>query len=165
MLGVPLIMASITQLPMAADRPVESLALSTDADRMVLFFGYVDCPDVCPTTMSAVREAYERYPADAGGPRFGVTFVNLTEAGEGVAAAYARHFHPTFEGLQASGEDRRALLQELGVRFQRSANGPGGWHTDSVYLLKRVGAQWRLRTVVRRRPLEPAQLVALLQEL
>lgn len=156
-------MAGITQVPTPMNRPVRSLELPMDADRMLLFFGYVDCPHVCPTTMTALRETYDQYGDDNA--RLSVVFVNLTEADDGVADGYAKNFNDNFVGIQASIEDRPALLTELGVRYARSKSGPTGWHTDSVYVLARNGRTWNLRTVVQQTPIEPKALAALVKEL
>lgn len=164
LLGPPFIMAGITTLPTSMDREVHSLSLPQDVDRFVLFFGYVDCPAICPTTMAALREVYLRVIARQNEPTLGVGFVNLIEAPSGVAQQYAQHFHPSFTGLQAHAEDRGALMRELGVRFDRSAEGPAGWHTDSVYLLVNMSGHWRLRKVVRS-PIDIDQLTTLIQEL
>jgi len=164
LLAVPLILAAISQLPVTMNREVHSVQLPQSVDRMALFFGYVDCPAVCPTTMSALRQVYLQYSEDPERASLGVTFVNLAPPSGAQVADYAAHFHPDFFGLQANAADRGAFMRELGVRFDRSAAGPAGWHTDSIYLLRREAAVWRVRRVVRS-PIEPQQVVALLQEI
>lgn len=164
LLAVPLILAAISQLPVTVNREIHSLELPHSVDRMALFFGYVDCPAVCPTTMGALKQVYLQYAEDPSRAPLGVTFVNLAPPSQAKAAAYAAHFHPDFFGLQANAADRGAFMRELGVRFDRSASGPAGWHTDSIYLLRREQAIWSVRRVVRS-PIEPEQVVALLQEI
>jgi cytochrome oxidase Cu insertion factor (SCO1/SenC/PrrC family) len=163
-LAVPGILAAVTQLPTRTDRPFTALSLPTQADRALLFFGYVDCPHVCPTTLQALRQVHAAYGARHPGAALGVTFVNLTPAEPGVADRYAKAFEPSFDGLQSTESDRGALMRALGVRFERGPNAEG-WHTDAVYLLTRRGADWSLRTVVSQRPLDPEHIVELLEDL
>ena len=164
-LTVPLILAGLTQLPVHMNRPVTAIPLPSDADRMLLFFGYVDCPQICPTTMAALRRAHDVYTLHEATPRLTVTFVNLTEAADGVADRYAKHFDPSFHGVQSTEQDRAALMRELGVRFERKKDDPAGWHTDSVYVLAREGDTWNVRTVIRERPLDPDRIAELVEDL
>jgi len=162
---VPLILAGLTQLPVHMKRPVTAIPLPMDADRMLLFFGYVDCPQICPTTLAALRRARDVYTLHETGPHLTVTFVNLTAADDGVADRYAKAFDPDFHGVQSSEQHRAALMRELGVRFERKKDDPTGWHTDSVYVLAREGDIWNVRTVIRERPLDPDRIAEIVEEL
>ncbi len=113
--------------------------------------------------MNALREVYEGYGDDDSRPL--VVFVNLTEADDGVADGYAKNFNDNFVGIQATQEDRPALLRELGVRYARAESSPTGWHTDSVYVLARTGRTWNLRKVVQQGRLGPEALAGLVKEL
>ncbi|HEX4857624.1 MAG TPA: SCO family protein, partial [Usitatibacteraceae bacterium] len=69
---------------------------------VVLFFGYTQCPDVCPTTLSEMRKAMGLLGDDAA--RLQVLFVSVDPARDtrDVLAKYVPAFHPSFLGL--SGE-------------------------------------------------------------
>lgn len=164
-LSVPALLAAFVGVPMPMDSPVRSIDLPDDRERMLVFFGYVDCPQVCPGTMQALKGIYEAYQRIGDPGRLGIAFVNLTAASDGVAARYARAFHPDFLGLQAGPRDRGALMRELGVRFDRDDDSPAAWHTDFVYVLVRTEDGWRLRTVLKQRPFEPEDVVARLLDL
>lgn len=162
-LAVPGLLASFTQLPTTTDRPVTSVELPPDYDALLVFFGYVDCPQICPTTLVRLEQIYDA--ASRPGLDLGVVFVNLTPAEPGVAARYAKAFHPDFEGVQADLRDRGALMRELGVRFDRDDDSPAGWHTDSTYVLQRSEDGWRLRAVVPRPRLRPETIHEILEGL
>ena len=164
-LAVPGLLASFTQLPLQTDRPVEAIELPDGYDRMLVFFGYVDCPQVCPTAMARLQQIYGALDRTHSADRLGVTFVNLTEAPPDVAVAYAKAFHPAFEGVQAGPRARGGLMREFGVRFERDADSPAGWHTDSAYLMQRTPAGWRLRAVVPRADLRERTIRGLLSDL
>ena len=66
---------------------------------VVLFFGYTQCPDVCPTTLSTMREAMTLLGDDA--KRVQVLFATVDPARDTPAllAQYVPSFHPSFLGL------------------------------------------------------------------
>jgi protein SCO1/2 len=61
---------------------------------VVLFFGYTQCPDVCPTTLSTMREAMSLLGQDA--KRVQVLFVTVDPARDTpqLLAQYVPSFHP-----------------------------------------------------------------------
>lgn len=66
---------------------------------VVLFFGYAQCPDVCPTTMTEMAEVKQKLGAD--GDRVQVLFVTVDPARDTppVMKAYMGAFDPTFIAL------------------------------------------------------------------
>lgn len=53
------------------------MAMRAQADELLLvYFGYTNCPDVCPTTMADVGRAIKDLPTDLG-PRVDVAMVSL----------------------------------------------------------------------------------------
>ena len=82
-----------------------------------LFFGFVNCPDICPTTLAtlaAVRRALADLPA---GERPGVALVSVDPARDTppILARYVTHFDPSFTGLTGAPGELDALAQDLGV--------------------------------------------------
>lgn len=51
------------ELPIAAGGEVLP-AVADDGGLRIVYFGYTSCPDVCPTTMSDVKQALAELPAD-----------------------------------------------------------------------------------------------------
>ena len=101
---------------------------------VVMFFGYTQCPDVCPTTMTDMAEVKRRLGPD--GERVQVIFVTLDpdrDTAE-VLSQYVPGFDPSFLGLRRhEGRDRgdRQGLQGLlpeGARQDRDVlhDGPHG---------------------------------------
>lgn len=164
-LCVVALLFSFTQLPVQADRPVRSIDLPAGYERMLVFFGYVDCPKVCPTAMFRLAAIYGDLEGTPASARLGVTFVNLTDAEASAVGAYARAFHPTFEGVQAGPRARGGLMRELGVRFDRDNDSAAGWHTDSVYLLEQADDGWRLKAVIPRPNLQTKTVLRLIEGL
>ena len=66
---------------------------------VAMFFGYTQCPDVCPTTMSDLRKVMQQLGPDAD--KVQVLFVTLDPKRDtpAVLAKYVPSFHPSFLGL------------------------------------------------------------------
>ena len=67
---------------------------------VVLFFGYTQCPDVCPTTLAALAQTMKSLGADAS--RVQVVFVTVDperDTGE-LLASYVTAFDPSFVALR-----------------------------------------------------------------
>ncbi|MGI4812529.1 MAG: SCO family protein [Janthinobacterium lividum] len=67
---------------------------------VVLFFGYLHCPDVCPTTMAELAQAMTQLGSDAG--KVQVLFVTVDPQRDTPQAldAYVTAFNPSFAGLR-----------------------------------------------------------------
>lgn len=117
---------------------------------VVLFFGYTQCPDICPTTLSAMRDAMKKLGSDAG--RVQVLFVTLDPARDTreVLAQYVPWFHPDFIGLTGDDAAIASVAKDFKVFYAKQpGNQPGSYsidHTSSSYIFDPKG---RLRLLVR----------------
>lgn len=87
---------------------------------VVMFFGYTQCPDVCPTTMSEMVDVKRRLGAD--GDRLQVLFVSVDPERDtpDVLKAYMRNFDSSFLALYASSpEQLAALARNFKVYFKK----------------------------------------------
>ena len=117
---------------------------------VVLFFGYTQCPDVCPTTLSAMAEVAKLLGKDAA--RLQVVFVTLDPERDTPAliAEYMTQFDPGFIGLRGDAATTDATAKEFKVFYSRQATGSAGGytldHTAGSYVFDPQG---RLRLYVR----------------
>jgi protein SCO1 len=97
---------------------------------VVLFFGYTQCPDVCPTTLSELAEAMKRLGPDAD--RVQVLFVTIDPGRDTPAllAQYVPAFDPRFVGLYGDAEATARTAKEFKVIYQKQ---PGP--TPSTYTM------------------------------
>jgi len=95
---------------------------------VVVFFGYTQCPDACPTTLSALAEAMKKLGPDAD--RVQVLFVTVDPARDTPAllAAYVPAFDPRFAGLYGDAAATERVAKEFKVIYQKQ---PGA--TPSTY--------------------------------
>ncbi|HET7098363.1 MAG TPA: SCO family protein [Casimicrobiaceae bacterium] len=86
---------------------------------VVLFFGYTQCPDVCPTTLAALAETMKSLGADAS--RVQVVFVTVDpdrDTGE-VLASYVTAFDPSFVGLRGDADAIARTAKEFKILYQK----------------------------------------------
>lgn len=134
--------ASDLELTLAADESrIVFGDLAARARWTLVFFGFVDCPDVCPLTMAGLAETYR----DLGEPD-GLQIVMVTVDPEQDDAErlhrYVSAFHPAFVGLGGSSEDVAAAAKRFFIGY--SGTGSEIVHTEAVGLVDDAG---RLRAV------------------
>ncbi len=86
---------------------------------VIMFFGYTQCPDVCPTTMVELRSALQQLGADAA--RVQVLFVTLDPERDTreLLANYVPAFDPSFLGLYGDLETTAKTAKEFRVFYQK----------------------------------------------
>jgi len=86
---------------------------------VVLFFGYTQCPDVCPTTMAELAEAKRLLGPD--GQKVQGLFVTFDPERDTpqVLKAYMANFDPTFIALRGSPEQLAALAKDFKVFYKK----------------------------------------------
>ena len=99
---------------------------------VVLFFGYTQCPDVCPTSMAELAEAKKRLGDD--GKRFQVVFVSLDPNRDTpqVLDQYMAAFDPSFVALRpATDADVAAITKRFHIYAAKAqaANGASDAYT------------------------------------
>ena len=115
-----------------ARRPAPPLDLTTDrgqpfdlaalrGDIVLVYFGYTDCPDVCPTTLADLA----RITRDLGsvGSRVRVVFVTLDPRHDHPALLrkYLAVFDPSFIGLTGSAAAIAAAAKDWNISWHRVA--------------------------------------------
>ena len=117
---------------------------------VIIFFGYTQCPDVCPTTLSGMAAAMKLLGEDA--KRVQVLFVTLDPERDTQAllAAYVPQFDPSFVGLYGDVAKTAATAKEFKVFYQKQAGStPQTYsidHTASNYV---YDPQGRLRLLIK----------------
>ena len=86
---------------------------------VVIFFGYTQCPDVCPTSMTEMAEAKALLGAD--GERFQGLFLSVDPERDTpeVMAAYVGNFDPTFKALYADPGHLKQVAQDFKIYYKR----------------------------------------------
>jgi len=117
---------------------------------VVLFFGYVHCPDVCPTTLGELANVMKQLGPEAD--RVQVLFVTLDPQRDTpeILAGYATAFDPRFLGLYGNADETQRVAREFKVYYEkRPGSQPGDYsidHSAQSYVIDTLG---RLRLFVR----------------
>jgi protein SCO1/2 len=117
---------------------------------VVLFFGFTQCPDVCPTTLSAMAEVMKALGPEAA--RVQVIFVTLDPERDSAAllGAYVTAFNPTFIALRGDAEATTRAAREFKVFFQKvPGKTPGAYSLDHTAASYALDDQGRLRLYIR----------------
>jgi protein SCO1/2 len=97
----------------------------------VVFFGYTQCPDVCPTTMAELAEIRKLLGADAD--RLQTVFVTIDPERDtpAVLKAYVANFGAGVTALRGNAEQTAAAAQEFKVFYAKVAGkSPGSYSMD-----------------------------------
>ena len=115
-------------------------------DFTLLFFGFTNCPDVCPLTLSLLAQV--RADVASRAPRLTprVLFVSVDpnrDTPERIAA-YLDGFDPEFVGVTAPDAELAPLLQALGVAVEKHEHCGANYnvvHNSAIYVLD-PNAEW-----------------------
>ncbi len=86
---------------------------------VVMFFGYTQCPDVCPTTMAELAEIKKMLGAD--GSKLQGLFVTIDPDRDtpAVLKAYMGNFDPTFIALVPTPTQLAALAKDYKIYYKK----------------------------------------------
>ncbi len=110
---------------------------------VVLFFGYTMCPDVCPTTMSRLRQTMDLLGTYADEVQVVMVSVDPERDTPENVSSYARAFNGDFVGLTGTQEQIDRVAADYGI-FHAKAEGSAATgylvdHTAAVMVLDRSG--------------------------
>ncbi len=126
------------------DQQGRQFVLSHEKGTVILiFFGYTNCPDVCPLTLAD----FKQIKADLGDQAEQVKFVFITVDPERDSAerltAYLPNFDPDFIGLTGTRAELEPVWQAYGVYQQRQYVGSAAGylvdHTARTYAIDKAG--------------------------
>ncbi len=104
---------------------------------VVIFFGYTQCPDVCPTTMTGMTEAMKLL--GEGATKVQVLFVTVDPERDTqqLLAQYVPVFHPSFLGLYADPQTIAKTAQAFRVFYKKQ---PGS--TPTTYTVDHTAGSY-----------------------
>lgn len=96
---------------------------------VVVFFGFTQCPDVCPTTMGELAAVKQALGKD--GERLQGVFITVDPERDTpeVLKAYMKAFDPSFIALRGSLEQTRALAKDFKAFFAKVPGKEEGAYT------------------------------------
>ncbi len=96
---------------------------------VVVFFGYTQCPDFCPTTLTELAQVKQALGKD--GDRLQVLFVTVDPERDTpeLLQTYMANFDPSFLALRGTPEQLAAVAKDFKVYFKKAEGKTPGSHT------------------------------------
>lgn len=116
---------------------------------VVVFFGFTQCPDVCPTALSTLAEAIKKLGPDAW--RVQGVFITIDPERDTpeLLAQYVPAFNPKFVGLRGDAEATERVAKEFKVVYRKApGSAPGSYTMDHSAGMYVFDPQGRLRLFV-----------------
>lgn len=136
-------------------RPLPSVALTDQAgaafslDQLegrytLAFFGFTNCPDICPLTLAQIAQAIATLRVEAPEVVPQVLFVSVDPARDTPdrIRAYLENFDPEFIGVTANDTTLAPLLDALSVSVHKQTDGDAAYnvvHNGTIYVLDEAG--------------------------
>jgi protein SCO1/2 len=137
----------MTGIALASGQPAD---LGAYEDQVVLvYFGYTNCPDVCPTTLSTSSAAIAKLSSDQR-ERVQLIMVSVDPDRDDVSSLqeYVEFFNPTFLGATGSVEDIDRVTSLYGVFYELGeGSASDGYVVDHTATLMGIGTDGVLRVV------------------
>ena len=98
---------------------------------VVVFFGYTQCPDVCPTTMAELAQVKKQLGAD--GDKLQGVFITVDPERDTpeLLKAYLAAFDTSFVALRGDADETRAVTKEFKVFYAKvPGKEPGSYSMD-----------------------------------
>ena len=117
---------------------------------VVVFFGYTQCPDVCPTALNDLAEVKRQLGPD--GDKLQGVFVTVDPERDTpqVLKAYMANFDPGFVALRGTPEELAKVAQDFKVYYKKvEGKAPGTYTMDHSAAHLVYDTQGRLRLYVR----------------
>ena len=115
---------------------------------VMLYFGFVQCPDVCPTALTRAATVMERLGPKAADLQVIFVTVDPERDTPGLLREYMAAFHPDFLALTGSTEQIAQTAKDFRVFYKKVPTGSSYTmdHTALSYLFDRQG---RIRVALR----------------
>jgi len=126
------------------DQNGDTFRLSEQRDRVVLlFFGYTNCPDVCPVTLTEFKQIKERLGESSDKVRFVFITVDPERDTRQRIGQHLAKFDPEFIGLGGAYEELESVWKSFGVYQSKQETGSAAGylvdHTARVYAIDKEG--------------------------
>ena len=109
---------------------------------VVVFFGFLNCPDVCPTTLARAAAVMKRLGAKASEVQVLLVTVDPERDTLDLLRSYVTSFDPRFLGLRGTQQELDAAARAFKIVYMKSPTPGGGYtmdHTASSFAVDKEG--------------------------
>jgi len=117
---------------------------------VIVFFGYTQCPDACPTTLAEIAAAKKLLGPDGARVQPVLISIDPERDQPAMLKAYVGNFGPDFIALRGTPEQTAAVAKDFKVFVRKAPDStPGGYSMDHSAASYIYDPQGRLRLYVR----------------
>lgn len=115
----------------------------------VVFFGFTNCPDICPATMTVLGQARRALAADGQQPLPRIVLVSVDPERDTpeAMARYIAYFGEDNLGLTGELAEIRKLTDALGIFFQKAGTDEGVYGVDHSTVVLVIDPDGRLKAL------------------
>lgn len=124
---------------------------------VLVFFGFTQCPDVCPTTLGRALEVRKLLGADAARLEVVLVSVDPERDTPEILREYVKGFDPSFIALRGDAKATADMAKEFKVFYQKVPTS-GSYTMDHTAITYAFDPKGRIRLAIRHE--QPAQDVA-----
>jgi protein SCO1/2 len=109
---------------------------------LAIYFGYTFCPDICPTTMMELAQAFQALGPRAAGVQAIFISIDPQRDKPDLLAEYLKSFDPRFVGLTGTSTQISAAAKSFNVFYERHDTDDGNFtydHSSYLYLVDPEG--------------------------
>lgn len=116
---------------------------------VLIFFGFINCPDLCPTTMLELGKVYRALtPSEQERVQVLLITVDPKRDSKELLREYTTFFGSTFLGMTGSLDQIAEVARKFGVFFQKTAiESPTDYFVDHTTAVFAIDPQGQLRLV------------------
>lgn len=128
----------------------------------LVFIGFTHCPDVCPTALAILKQAWTRWQQEGRAKDVQVNFISVdpTRDTPDVLKTYVAFFSPDFVAATGSDEQLEKLSTSLGMVYARHELDGGDYSVDHSANILIIDPQGRLAGMFRPGNYDADSLVA-----
>jgi len=133
---------SIPFIPLTLNKKLDTSFLDPKGnEHALIFFGFRGCSNVCPMTLSILRQLFDSQKNASLWPQ--VVFVDIDANSNSVnASSFAKQFHTSFIGLHIPTDELSEVSNQFGLNIKQEGNQIA--HLGKTYLLQRKASDWKL---------------------
>jgi protein SCO1/2 len=129
----------------------------------LVFFGYTNCPDICPTTLATLNQLHKELAKNAKGTedvQFIFVSVDPGRDNSDKLKRYVKYFNKDFIGVTGDKEEIAGLAGQLGAHYEvlekPGEKNYGVNHTAAIFIIDKKGRYFGLMSP----PLNPSAMAS-----
>jgi len=117
--------------------------VASEGELLLVYFGYTECPDVCPTTLADLKKVMKQLGDDAEKVTLAMETIDIERDTDDIITAYVQSFVPEAHGLRARDDETlRAAADTFGADYSVEVTEEGVYevmHTAHTYAVNDEG--------------------------